>query len=369
MTKRFLFLFTFVFLETVCIQAQSDWLNLPSHQETIHGTVDIDENVLKELFASPVFQRLKGIHQYGTSLIAHPLPSGKKYTRFAHSLGVLKMLQLAKEKGANITLSQMVAALLHDCSHTAFSHSTEPLFTKGQTVGGYQDSIHTEFLKKHGILPIVSKYGFSLEDILPDNPKHKALEQPLPTICADRLEYNLHSGYLTGLLTDEERQNILDDIHFENDVWFFTNPELAAKLGRVSLYETIHNWGSPESTLSSIYTSKALKVLLDHKVISVEDIQYNKNDDEIWKIMQDSSIPEVGKYVRKINNIRQAFQLVPEGKHDVLLKVKFRGIDPWVRKDGKLVRLTECDPEYKKEFIQTKEKAEKGWPIVLIEKL
>ena len=334
---------------------------------TIHGKVDLSEEVLKELTASPPMQRLKNIRQYGACDIARPLPEGKTFTRYDHSLGVLKLVQFAKQKGASISLSQEVAALLHDCSHTAFSHSTEPFFMGGFQKGNYQDKIHGTFLKKHGLLEIAEKYGFSLEDILADHPHYTALEQPSPTLCADRLEYNLHSGYLTGLLSSRERQEILEDLHFEDHKWFFTKPEFALKLARVSLYETLHNWGSPASILAGVALSKALAILVEHKVITLEDIQYNKCDAELWEIMKASPFPQVRHYVHSLQNIEKTYKIVPRGQHTVVLKGKFSGIDPLVWVQGKMMKLTEYNPAYHKEFYTTRKHMEKGWPVQLLQ--
>lgn len=367
MSQRFLSYVALVFLGIVSIAyAQQKRHDSPHFVNSIHGKIEIQEPVIQELLASPVMQRLKHIHQYGTYSITHPFKGGKTFTRYNHSLGVMKMVQLAKEKGARITLAQIVAALLHDCSHTVFSHATEPLLMNGFTNGNYQDTIHANFLKEHGILDIVQKYGFSLEDILPDNPQYTALEQPSPTLCADRLEYNLHSGYLSGLLTDEDRRAIFEDIRFEDNKWFFTKPELALKLALVSLFDALHTWGSPSSMLTSLHTSKALKILLNQKKITLEDILYNKNDAEIWEIMVDSSDPEVKKHVNNILNIDKTYRFVPLGEHDMILKGKFSGLDPWIKIKGKMVKLTEIDANYAKEFNRVKELKKKGWPIKFI---
>jgi HD superfamily phosphohydrolase len=339
---------------------------VPDYIETIHGVVDLSEPLLKELYASAVIQRLKHIHQYGTYNISHPLTGGRTYTRLGHSLGVMKIVQLAKEKGAQISLAQIIAALLHDCSHTVFSHATDPLFMKGFVNGNYHDTVHAHFLKTYGVEAILEKYGLSVEDVLPDCAEFTALEQSAPSLCADRIEYNLHSGYLTDLLTDEDRKAILDDLRFENDVWFFTNPELAQKLAKVSLNDTLNTWGSPSSLLTGIHVSKALKILMDEKAISCEDIQYNLNDDEVWEIMKKSPHPEIQKCVQTILNIDKTYKIVPEGEHDMILKGKFSCIDPLIQVDGKLIKLTDYDPAFAQEFNHIKEIKKKGWPIKFI---
>lgn len=86
---------------------------------------------------SPLIQRLRRLHQTGFSYLTYPSTT---HTRFEHSLGVLYQSdRLAKslfekyhEEDTDISrelISRLrLAALLHDCSHGPFSHTSEEVY-------------------------------------------------------------------------------------------------------------------------------------------------------------------------------------------------------------------------------------------------
>jgi HD superfamily phosphohydrolase len=88
---------------------------------------------------SPLIQRLRRLHQTGFSYLTYPSTT---HTRFEHSLGVMYQTErLAKslyekyqgtEQDTDITreiISKLrLAALLHDCSHGPFSHTSEEVY-------------------------------------------------------------------------------------------------------------------------------------------------------------------------------------------------------------------------------------------------
>ena len=73
------------------------------------------------LIGCPTFQRLKGVRQAGPSALAFPF---KDVTRYEHSLGVFALLRRLRAPRR-----EQVAGLLHDISHTAFSHAVDFVFT------------------------------------------------------------------------------------------------------------------------------------------------------------------------------------------------------------------------------------------------
>src|SRR5512141_2948426 len=84
------------------------------YSDSIYGEIEIDESVLLDLVSTQALQRLRGVLQHGiTALIGITPP----VTRFDHSVGVLL---LVRRLGGS--LAEQIAALLHDVSHTAFSH-------------------------------------------------------------------------------------------------------------------------------------------------------------------------------------------------------------------------------------------------------
>ncbi|MFP9052094.1 HD domain-containing protein, partial [Enterococcus faecalis] len=87
--------------------------------DIIYGQHHID-GVLEELIKSAPVQRLKGIYQGGASFLVN-----RKWnvTRYEHSIGVMLLI---KKLGG--TIEEQIAGLLHDVSHTAFSHVVDVVF-------------------------------------------------------------------------------------------------------------------------------------------------------------------------------------------------------------------------------------------------
>src|SRR5436190_23051682 len=85
--------------------------------DRVYGDVAIEEPGILDLIGSPTFERLKGVRQAGPSALTFPF---KNVTRFEHSLGVFLLL---RRLGAD--RREQVAGLLHDISHTAFSHAVD----------------------------------------------------------------------------------------------------------------------------------------------------------------------------------------------------------------------------------------------------
>jgi HD superfamily phosphohydrolase len=90
------------------------------------------------LVDTPLFQRLRRLHQTGFSYLTYPSTT---HTRFEHSLGVLyqtdKLARALHDKYLDldsnlVTIDKIrelrVAALLHDCSHGPFSHTSEDIY-------------------------------------------------------------------------------------------------------------------------------------------------------------------------------------------------------------------------------------------------
>ena len=121
--------------------------------ETFYGTVEVEEPVLLDLIDSAAFQRLKEIHQYGVSYYT---THKEEFTRYSHSLGVFHLL-----RASNRPLNEQIAGLLHDVSHTAFSHVGDWVFNKEHHETDYQNSIHEDFLEIRGLSKILRKHGIN----------------------------------------------------------------------------------------------------------------------------------------------------------------------------------------------------------------
>lgn len=322
--------------------------------DTFYGTFEVEEEVLLELIDSAPFQRLKSIHQYG---VAYYTTHREEYNRYDHSLGVFAIL---RAKGSS--LEEQIAGLLHDVSHTAFSHVGDWLYGKENQEEDYQNSIHLLYIEQSELGDILKKHHFAAEKILPKEEFFPALECPLPNLSADRLDYNLQGAYYQGFLTREEAVSIFEDLQYRENRWVSRMPELMKKLTRFSLFMTQNCWGSPANYVASRWLADAILRAVDLGCISHEDIQFG-TDQVIWDMLCSSEDPVIRHKMDNLLQSEEHFSLVAPSEADFIVKSRFRGIDPWILSEGSVVRLTALDPLLKEEYSQAKEKVEKGWPL------
>ena len=119
--------------------------------DRVYGKVKIESPVLLELIKSKSLQRLKGISQFGIPDEFYYL---KNFSRYEHSIGVMILL---KQLGASE--KEQIAGLLHDVSHTAFSHVIDWVVGEGLTED-FQDNQHKNFIKSSPLTKILKKYNY-----------------------------------------------------------------------------------------------------------------------------------------------------------------------------------------------------------------
>lgn len=326
---------------------------------TFYGPIAINEPVLLELIESPAFQRLKHIHQYG---VVYYTTQCEEYTRYDHSLGVLAIL-----KGKNASLEEQVAGLLHDVSHTIFSHVGDWIFGMEFLEKDYQNSIHGQFLIRSGLGAILSKYDLTVDQVLPLEELFPMLEQKGPDLCADRIDYNIQGAFHKGFITYEEAMEIYQDLQFVEGCWVSSRPDLMEKLGRSSLALTQHCWGGVANYLLSSWLAKAIVRAVEIGEFSEDDIHYG-TDQVAWGRLQQSQDNLIQTNMKMLSHVDDFFCALDDpNEADLIVMSKFRGIDPWILTEGEKVRLTTFNAHYREQYVKVKRKLQKGEPIKLIE--
>ena len=322
--------------------------------DSFYGTIDVDEPVILELIDSPAFQRLKSIHQYG---IGYYTNFNEEYNRYDHSIGVFVILRL---KGSSLT--EQIAGLLHDVSHTTFSHVGDWVYGKENHIKDYQNDIHESFLKECELGEILNSYGFNTDQILPLEELFPALESQLPNLCADRIDYNIQGAYHQGFITHDEALTIFNDLRYIDNRWVSNEIELMKKLTRASLYMTQSIWGGVVNYLNSRWFADVILKAIDCGVISSQDFQLG-TDQIIWDTLNQQIDSFIVESLARIQRTESCFEYTSSDNADIVVVSKFRGIDPWVIFEGKCSRLTLIDPVLSGEFYNVKEIVQNGWPI------
>lgn len=323
--------------------------------ETFYGPLEVEESVLLELIKCPAMQRLKDIHQYGVAY--YTKTHAEEYNRFDHSVGVFALL---RKKGAG--LEEQISGLLHDVSHTVFSHVGDWIFGKEYQENDYQGSIQKIYLSISGIEDILIKHGYTLQQVAPKRKDFQMLEQLLPDLCADRLDYNLQGAYYQKFLTKEEVIELYEDFQFIDGHWMTKKVHLLKKLALFSIFMTEDCWGSAGNYAASRWLADAILKGLDIGLLSWKEIHCGI-DQEVWNKLLHSDNAVIQEKMRKVRCHEDYYRYVDCTKAHVIVKFKCRAIDPWVLHQGTRKRLSAIDSDFAGKLNALKKKADEGWSI------
>jgi len=325
--------------------------------QTFYGPVEVKEPILLELIHSPAFKRLKHVHQYG---VAYYTTHREEYNRYDHSLGVFAILRKNKA-----SLEEQISGILHDVSHTVFSHVGDWVFGKEYQEEDYQNMIFKMYISHSGIEDILMKYGYTINQVQPKGKQFTMLEQPLPNLCADRIDYNLQGAYYQKFLTKKEVLELYEDLKFVDGKWVGMRVDLLKKLARFPLFMTRDCWGAAANYALSRWLADAIVRGLANGSLSWKEVHCG-HDSDVWKKLNASKDAFIQQRMHMIANYNDYFSWVDPKDAEVLVKFRCRGIDPWVLHGEKVVRLSVIDPDLASEIETLKKKAAEGWPIKLL---
>jgi HD superfamily phosphohydrolase len=327
--------------------------------ETVWGERYEYDDTIATVLGSDVMVRLKKIDQSGppryfTSYIP-------PFSRYDHSIGVWALL-----KKAGAPIKEQIVGVLHDVTHTVFSHVGDYIFAKN--VNDYvQEAYHdreklaTRHLGK--VHAVLREVGLRQEDFDIVTTKYPRLEQSAPDLCADRVQYIIHTAVITSRITKTEARAIAENIRYENGVWFFTDAQLAEKFADIALYFTINFWGAKWNTEMNIHMAHAIRRAIAIKQMTIEDLY--ETDDVIIRKLENMRDDIVQTNLLQCKNPHKRIKGSRYEKK--YFRPKFRGVDPLVkRKDGGLIRLTKISPLYKVSYDTVKEWCAAGYEMDIL---
>lgn len=311
--------------------------------DSVYGVEEIEEDVLIDLINSKAIQRLKGISQFGMPDEYYHL---KGFSRYEHSVGVMILL---RRLGAD--LKEQIAGLLHDVSHTAFSHVID--WAIGDpTKEDYQDNTLLDVIKKSRIPGILERHGFDF-DLLTDMENYTLLERPAPFLCADRVDYFLRE--LRGIETGEKFNMILRSLINYDGKIVFNSKEAAEMFANGYAGRQRVHWAGREAKVRYFILGNILRRAIQNNFISLDDMK--KTDNEVIDMISGCDDNEI---VEGLRLLREGFVLKElKSENAVGLQKKFRYVDPEVLLDDGLVRLSEISENYRISLVKQKENSEK----------
>ncbi|OFD51069.1 hypothetical protein BWGOE3_11520 [Bacillus mycoides] len=319
--------------------------------DVIYGEFKVDK-VLEELILSKPVQRLKGVHQAGASYLMN---EKWNVTRFDHSVGAMLLI---KKLGGSV--EEQIAGLLHDVSHTAFSHVIDYVFDNENE--SYHEEIFSAVVKNSEIPAILSKHGYNYEDILLDDSKWTLLERSAPELCADRVDYTLRDMYTYGYISLEEAQNFLDDLIAVNGKMVLQNIEIAEWFTKTYYKEVIDFFMKPLNIYGNDMLAKTLKLALHKKIIHPDD--FLLEDHELISKLQLCKDQEVDALLRKVHPSIEVKE--DRNEYDLHQKNKVRLIDPPLLREGKIVQSSVVSEKIRQMSDIAYEKAVRGMYVKVI---
>jgi uncharacterized protein len=305
--------------------------------DIVYGKQKIDTNILVELINSKTFQRLKDVCQQGVPK-EYILPNQSSFYRYDHCVGAMLIL-----RKLNASLEEQVAGLLHDVSHTAFSHLVDYVFGEGEKED-YQDSIHHIFFGSGTELAtILEKHGLDPQKI--SKPElYGLLEREQPYLCADRFDYT--TRYWATLGDIDFIKLCLNSVTANKGNMIF-NSRVAAK--EFASHHTVwqpewSGWGGTQFDMRIRWYlfGEALRIAIENGIVSKDD--FMKTDSYVMKKVHQARN-------QKINTILKVLQKplkfkITDKNPKVTLYSKFRYVDPMFIESGELHKVSDIDDKF-----------------------
>ena len=288
-------------------------------------------------------QRLKGIAQFGIPDAYSHLTS---FSRFEHCIGVMILL-----KKLDASEEEQVAGLLHDVSHTAFSHIIDWVVGEG-TKEDYQDNHHKKYILSTDIPEILERHGFSVDRIVDYHP-FGLLERSLPDLCADRIDYSLRE------FPPEVARKCFASLIVKDNMIVCKDEESALLFARNYLYVQTHHWGGAEDSIRYRVFADILREALQKNIISMED--FWQTDQFVVDKMLGANDEEI---MQLLSVFDQEYISALEESDQKIFR-KFRRIDPLFLENGKLIRLSSVNETFKEELEKARIENEQGFTMPL----
>lgn len=302
------------------------------YTDPVYGTTEITEPILLDLMATQAMQRARGVLQHGVSaLVGVTVPT----SRFDHSVGVML---LVRHLGAS--LEEQIAALLHDVSHTAFSHVIDYVFD-GHNTQSYHEEKKLEFVAGTDIPASLEKHGYNWLDFM-DEEHFTLLEQDLPHLCADRLDYFLRDARDLGLATNTQVATVLKHLCSHAGRIVCDDFDTARWLGATFIAADKASWANFREVGLYELTAHAIRRGLEIGVLTEADLW--GTDQPAWEKLQASTDPQLQYHLQRVHADTR-FEWDEENP-EFRVSTKLRSIDPDILINGTVRPLSALDPEF-----------------------
>ena len=340
--------------------------------DPLYGSFEITEPVLLDVLSAAAVRRLRTVLQHGiTGLIGVTNPT----TRFDHSVGVMLLIRkvcapsgpadMALKEQASLKgqalLKEQVAALLHDVSHTAFSHVIDYVF--GDHDGqGYHEQQKEAYIARSDLPHVLGLHGYNWQDFLREQ-DFPLLEQPSPALCADRLDYFLRDARDLRLASDAEVNAALASLAVHAGRLVSTDLEVARWMAYTFIAADEASWANFREVGLYELAARAIRLGLETGVLSEADLW--GGDAAAWAKLQSSHDPRLQAALRLVSTAT-GFEW-DAANPTFAVSTKLRTIDPPVLLNGSAHPLSTLDPAFAQYRLDYLRRKGGKWPMRVVE--
>jgi uncharacterized protein len=322
------------------------------YNDAVYGNIQITEPVLLDLMASNAMKRLQGVLQHGISAL---IGITEPITRYEHCMGAMILV-----RQLNGNLPEQIAALLHDVSHTAFSHVIDYV-VDGHDSQSYHDEKKEEYLITTDIPEILQRHGFDWHDFL-NEADYPLLEQASPRLCADRIDYFLRDAQGLGLATAVNIQNIRDHLIVADGRIATDDIKAARWLGNTFIAADDASWANFHEVGIYEVTAQAIKRGLT--VGTITEADFWTTDEPFWHKLHSSNDAELQRLLALVSPETEF--VWDEENPTFWVSTKLRSIDPDVMENGRLHPLSTLDPDFAARRTNYLTSKEGKWPMRIV---
>lgn len=225
----------------------------------LYGTMELPQ-VFEDLLATAAMKRLGGIHQSGAIFLVNP---DICHSRLEHAIGVTMLINWLG--GSEL---EQIAGLLHDVSHTAFSHVGDYVFEN--LAEDFHEQVFEEVVVQSEIPKVLQQHGYDIQQIFQG--KFDILEQPLPALCADRLDYTLRDAIHGGIISRQRARTFLKAITLKNGKIEIINQEEVLWINDVFKRLNIEVFKLPLHLYANGKMAALIKELMEKGVLNKADL-------------------------------------------------------------------------------------------------
>jgi HD superfamily phosphohydrolase len=259
------------------------------------------------------------------------------------------------------SLEEQIAALVHDVSHTAFSHVIDYVFDQHKSQG-YHEGMKEAWMDGSDLPETLAGYGYDWRDFLHEE-RYALLEQPAPALCADRLDYFFRDALPLGLATAEDVQRALDHLIVHQGQIVVDDLETARFLAYTFIAADDASWANFREVGLYEVTAQAIKAGLRAGAISERD--FWNTDAALWAKLQASDDSQVRRWLPLVSaDTRFAWD---EANPTWRVSTKVRTIDPDVLIGDVAQPLSAIDHEFADFCRAYLDRKQGPWPIRVVQ--